>query len=354
MLVVGDGMLDRYVSGRVDRISPEAPVPVVQVEDETRAPGGAANVAAGVTALGARCRLVCVRGEDGAGEALVGALRERDVGVEGVLAEPGRPTTVKTRVLARHQQMLRVDRERTAPLDEGTRSRVTDAVRGALGWADVVAVVDYDKGALDEGVGTRIVEAARAADVPSVVDPKLRNFDRYPGAFLFKPNGRELAAARGTETPAREEGELASVREELGCRHLLVTLGAEGMILVDGERGRTRRIPSRAREVFDVSGAGDTVTAVLAAVLDAADDVAEAAALANFAAGLAVSRLGAVPVGREEILEALEGRAAGPSGAGDDGGGGRRAPGPASGADRAPDGRREGAGRGDRTEEGRS
>lgn len=354
VLVVGDVMLDRYVSGAVDRISPEAPVPVVQVEDESRAPGGAANVAAGVVALGGECRLVGVRGEDGAGEALAAELRGRGVGAEGLVTAPGRPTTVKTRVLARHQQMLRVDRERTEPVDEARRTSVLGAVRERLAWADVVAVVDYDKGVLDEGAGARVVEAAREAGVPAVVDPKLRNFGGYPGAFLFKPNGRELAAALGEEAPPRSEEALEGVRERLSCRHLLMTLGADGMVLVDGDRGRARRIPSRAREVFDVSGAGDTVTAVLAAVLGAADDVAEAAAMANFAAGLAVSRLGAVPVGRDEILEALDDRDGGPSGAGGDGRPDRRAPNRTEGADDAPEGRREPAGPGDRTEEERS
>lgn len=319
MLVVGDAMLDRYVSGSVDRISPEAPVPVVRVEDERRAPGGAANVAAGVAALGGSCRLVAVRGDDADGEALTRALRERGVGVGGLAIAPARPTTVKTRVLARHQQMLRVDRERTGRLDADVRGQLLDAVRGELGWADVVAVVDYDKGVLDGDLGAGAVRAAREAGVPAVVDPKLRNFAGYPGAYLFKPNGRELAAARGAEAPPRTDEALAEVRDELGCRNLLVTLGADGMVLVDGDRDRVRRIPSEAREVFDVSGAGDTVTAVLAAALRPSADVAEAAAMANFAAGLAVSRLGAVPVSRDEILDALDGAAAGPSGgAGDE------------------------------------
>lgn len=347
-------MLDRYVSGAVDRISPEAPVPVVQVEDESRAPGGAGNVAAGVVALGGECRLVGVRGDDRPGEALAAELRVRGVGAEGLVSAPGRPTTVKTRVLARHQQMLRVDRELTGPLDGAARDAVLRAAREGLGWADVVAVVDYDKGVLDEGAGARVVEAAAEAGVPAVVDPKLRSFDGYPGAFLFKPNGRELAAALGEEAPPRTEEALERVRERLSCRHLLVTLGADGMVLVDGDRGRARRIPSRAREVFDVSGAGDTVTAVLAAVLGAVDDVAEAAAMANFAAGLAVSRLGAVPVGRDEILDALDERDGGPSGAADDGRPDRRAPGRTEQPDDAAEGRREPAAPRDRTDEGRS
>lgn len=316
VLVVGDAMLDRYVAGDVERISPEAPVPVVRVRDEWLAPGGAANVACGVAALGASCRLVSVCGEDGEGEELGRLLEEAGVDAGGLVVEPGRPTPLKSRVLARHQQMLRIDREVTHPLPGSAREGVLERVREALPWANVVAVADYDKGVLDEGLGRQVVEAAESRDVPVVVDPKLRNFFGYGGGYLFKPNGPELAAARGAETPPREAEELETVRRRVGCRHLLVTLGEEGMLLVSEDEPGATRIPSEAREVYDVSGAGDTVTAVLAATVPAAS-VPEAATLANFAAGIEVSRLGAVPVGRDDILEALR---AGP-GSGDAGGG---------------------------------
>lgn len=315
VLVVGDTMLDHYVDGRVERISPEAPVPVVRVEGERRVPGGAANVAAGVTALGAACRLVSLCGDDDAGEALRGLLRDLGVGADGLLTAADRPTTVKSRILARHQQMLRIDRESADPMAEDLVERLLERVGAELGWADVVALVDYDKGVLDRGTGRRIVERASERDVPTVVDPKLRSFRDYPGAFLFKPNGAELAAAFGKERPPLEGDELADVRRRLQCRHLLVTLGEEGMVLSsEGESGAIR-IPSEAREVYDVSGAGDTVTATVSAALATGSAVREAASLANYAAGLAVSRLGAMPVGREEIRDALERRAAaGPGG----------------------------------------
>jgi D-beta-D-heptose 7-phosphate kinase/D-beta-D-heptose 1-phosphate adenosyltransferase len=306
VLVVGDVMLDRYVTGSVHRISPEAPVPVLRVEEERSAPGGAANVAAGIAALGVPCDLVSVVGRDEAAEELA-ALLDAWLGVRRELVEdPVRPTTVKTRVLARHQQMLRVDRESTLPLPDAVRARVRDRVIERMEGAALVALVDYDKGALgQEWVGDVLAEADRRG-VPTVVDPKLRNFFGFGGAFLFKPNGLELAAASGRERPPRSEPELSAVRERLACRNLLVTLGEEGMLLLAEGEGRVRGIPSRAREVYDVSGAGDTVTSVLAALLAADADVVEASTLANFAAGIEVSHLGAVPVGREELLAALE------------------------------------------------
>ncbi len=306
VLVVGDAMLDRYVSGRVDRISPEAPVPVVRVEEDRDAPGGAANVAAGVAALGAGCRLVAAVGRDRDAGRLGGLLEEAGVDPAGLVADPDRPTTVKSRVLARHQQMLRVDRESDEPLDGAVRQRLLDrALAGLEAGVDVVALVDYDKGVLAGEVARRILEEAREREVPTVVDPKLRGFFDYGGAHLFKPNGPELAAALGREAAPRDEAELREVRRRLECRYLLVTLGEEGMVLVGEALDGAVRIPSEAREVFDVSGAGDTVTAALSAALAGGDGVEHAAALANFAAGLEVSHLGAVPVPRDELVEAL-------------------------------------------------
>lgn len=313
-------MLDRYVTGSVDRISPEAPVPVLRVENEHAAPGGAANVAAGVAALGASCDLVAVVGADADAEALSALLGEAPGVRPDLLEDPRRPTTVKTRVLARHQQMLRVDRESTGPLPDSVRADVRSRVLDRLGQADAVALIDYDKGVLGPDWVAEILEAADRSGVPSIVDPKLRNFFSFGGAHLFKPNGPELAAAIGAERPPRELEDLAAVRERLRCRHLLVTLGEQGMTLLAEGAAGLRRIPSRAREVYDVSGAGDTVTAVLAVLLAAGAEVDEAAVLANVAAGVEVSHLGAVPVRTEELLAAVraldEGPGKGPESAG--------------------------------------
>ncbi|HKK07583.1 MAG TPA: PfkB family carbohydrate kinase, partial [Gemmatimonadota bacterium] len=305
-LVVGDAMLDRYLTGSVRRISPEAPVPVLRVEEERSAPGGAANVAAGVAALGAACDLVAVTGADEAADELEAHLGTWEAVRPSLVRDPERPTTVKTRVLARHQQMLRVDRESAAPLQEGTREALLAALRERLPDADILVLVDYDKGALGADWLGPVIEEAAGRGVPAVVDPKLRNFFACRGAFLFKPNGSELAAARGAERPPRSADELRRVRERLGCRHLLVTLGEEGMVLLPEGEEEPLDIPSRAREVYDVSGAGDTVTAVVAVALAAGAGVAEAARLSNFAAGIEVSHLGAVPVSRDELRAAIE------------------------------------------------
>ena len=305
VLVVGDSMVDHYVTGRVDRISPEAPVPVVRVDGERRAPGGAANVAAGVAALGADCRLVSTVGEDGEAAQLRELLEGQGVDASGLVADPARPTTLKSRVLARHQQMLRIDRESAAPLSEATRDRLLERAASAMGDADVVALVDYDKGVLSGGVGAELAGGAARRGIPSVVDPKLRSFFEYGAAFLVKPNGQELAAACGVEEAPRGEAELRDVLRRLDARHLLVTLGEDGMLLVSEDGGGPVEIPSEAREVYDVSGAGDTVTAVLSVALGGGGPVPSAAARANFAAGLEVSHLGAVAISRREILEAL-------------------------------------------------
>jgi rfaE bifunctional protein kinase chain/domain len=309
VLVVGDAMLDRYLEGSVDRISPEAPVPVVHVERERVALGGAANVAAGVVALGARCRIVAIVGEDRPGETLRDLLAENGVPVEDLVSEPARPTTEKTRVLARHQQILRIDRESAAPAESEVADALEARAREALESADVLVLEDYDKGALSRDLSATLLREANRRGIPSIVDPKLRHFFDFRGAWLFKPNIRELAAALGLERAPRAESDLRPLLDRLGCENLLLTLGEEGMILLSRDRPDPCRIPSRAREVFDVTGAGDTVVATLGAALIGRPDLPMAAALANVAAGIEVGRLGAVPVTREELLEEIAGRA---------------------------------------------
>ena len=309
VLVIGDAMLDRYVSGSVERISPEAPVPVLRVESETTALGGAANVAAGVVALGARCMLVATIGDDIAGHALQDLLRLQEVGQGGLVLDPKRPTTQKTRILARHQQVLRVDRETVAAPESDVTSALRERALEALESADVLVLEDYDKGVLSPDLPATLLAEAKRRRIPSIVDPKLRHFFDFQGAYVFKPNVRELAAALGLERAPRDDEELLPLLDRLGCENLLLTLGEEGMLLLSRDGGGTCRIPSRAREVFDVTGAGDTVIATLAVALISRPELTAAAALANAAAGIEVSRLGAVPVTREELLEELARRA---------------------------------------------
>jgi rfaE bifunctional protein kinase chain/domain len=300
ILVVGDLMLDRHISGVVDRISPEAPVPVVRVQEERAAPGGAGNVAANVRALGASCRLVGHVGDDPEGKALLGALRERGVGIEGVVCGGGRPTTVKTRVLARHQQIVRYDREVDEDLDDALAAGVSERVRDAAADVDVVVVQDYDKGVLSPTVIEAVMGVAVDRGLPCVVDPKRRNFFSYAGATVLKPNARELADALGTFIRPEEGAWMEGVRARLGCEHLLVTLGDQGMVLQSAS-GEHVRLPTLARSVYDVSGAGDTVTAALAVAVATGADVAEAAALANHAAAVEVEKAGVQAVSPAEI-----------------------------------------------------
>lgn len=309
VLVVGDAMLDRYVTGSVERISPEAPVPVLRVEAESTALGGAANVAAGVVALGARCRLVATIGNDAAGQSLQGLLESSGVGAADLVLDQERPTTQKTRIIARHQQVLRVDRETVAPPNADLSSALRERALEALQTASVLVLEDYDKGVLSPDLPAMLLDEARRRNIPSIVDPKLRHFFDFRGAYVFKPNVRELAAALGLERAPRNENDLLPLLDRLGCENLLLTLGEEGMVLLSRDGGGIRRIPSRAREVFDVTGAGDTVIATLAVGLVGRSDLATAAALANVAAGIEVSRLGAVPVTRDELLEELARRA---------------------------------------------
>jgi D-glycero-beta-D-manno-heptose-7-phosphate kinase len=304
VLVVGDVMLDVYFQGAASRISPEAPVPVVRVEEEWRALGGAANVAANVRALGAACELIGCIGDDGAGHDLRTELRSKGIGEAGMVVSTGRPTTVKTRVMARHQQVARFDHESDADLDAADADGVIAAVTAHLADVDALVLEDYNKGMLTPVVIQAVVAAAASAGIPVVVDPKMRHFFDYSGATVFKPNQPELSAALRTPVRPDDAGWMEHVREQLGCAHLLVTLGEDGMALLT-EDGAHLRIPTVARSVYDVSGAGDTVTAVLAVALAAGASITEAAILANHAAGIEVGKAGVATVSPDELLATL-------------------------------------------------
>ncbi len=303
VLVLGDVMLDRYLLGDVERISPEAPVPVVTVSLERSVPGGAANVAANLAALGATAQLHGVIGDDAPGTALSEALAARAISSLGLTVVPGRPTTAKTRIVARGQQVVRLDHEVTTPLPDTAREAVRAAAHAALAGCDALALEDYDKGVLDPELAQSLIAAARDRGIPVVVDPKQRHFFGYAGATVFKPNRRELEQALGAPF-GKDPDAMEAVRVRLGAAHLLLTLGEEGMLLVSADQP-LRRTPAIAKEVFDVSGAGDTVTAWLVAALAAGADIAEAAWLANLAAGLVVGKRGTATVAAAEVREAL-------------------------------------------------
>ena len=304
IVAVGDAMLDEYLVGDVDRISPEAPVPVMRVRERRYALGGAANVAQNVVATGAECRLVAAIGTDASGKQLAEMLVDIGVPRRGLL-DVARPTTRKTRVVARSQQLLRIDDEEDQDLGATDAARISAGVEAAVADADALILEDYNKGVLTPPVIARAIEVARARGIPIVVDPKYRHFFAYRGATVFKPNRRELDSALGAEVDLDHPEAIPAAIQRLGVEHLLLTLGERGMMLASRD-GTVMSVPTVAREVYDVVGAGDTVTAYLATTLGAGGSAAEAAVIANYAAGVEVGKLGAATVSPQEVLEAYD------------------------------------------------
>ena len=302
--VIGDAMLDIYLSGDVERVSPEAPVPVVRVRERRHALGGAANVAQNVVAIGASCDLVAAVGADRGAEVLRDMLEDIGIGVAS-LVTVSRSTTQKTRIVARSQQLLRVDEEEDADISGSDMQRVLEAVRGSIADADAVVLEDYNKGVLVPAVIRAAIDAGLARNLPIVVDPKFKNFFGYRGATVFKPNRRELEAALGAAVDVDHPDAVPATLQRLGVQHILLTLGDRGMALFSSD-GEVARVPTVAREVYDVVGAGDTVTAYLASILAAGGSVLEAAIVANIAAGIEVSKLGAVSVTASEVVDFVD------------------------------------------------
>ncbi|WP_420245666.1 D-glycero-beta-D-manno-heptose-7-phosphate kinase [Roseiterribacter gracilis] len=304
LLVVGDAMLDRFVAGTVERISPEAPIPILRVERRAEMPGGAGNVVANLLALGARVAFVAVVGDDEAGRVLAGFPDERLE--RALVVEPGRPTTVKTRFVAGTQQLLRIDEETTTAISPASEDAVLRAVENNLKQAGAVILSDYGKGVLTPRVCQGIIKLARAAKVPVLVDPKGADYTRYDGATAVTPNRRELEQATGRV--ARHDDEVEAAARSLIAKHhfdaLIATRSEQGLSVVRATDAQ--HIPARAREIFDVSGAGDTVMATLAAAVATGASLTDAAALANAAGGVAVAKPGTATVSRDELVHALE------------------------------------------------
>src|SRR3989454_6243185 len=268
IVVVGDAMLDIYLLGEAERISPEAPVPVVTVHHRRYALGGAANVAANVAAIGAEGRLVAVIGDDPRGDSLRGELAQTRLTDRHLVVAAARPTTSKTRVMARGQQVVRIDEEVEDPVPARAEQQLGGQLDLAMADADALVIEDYNKGTLTPGVIERALMLAKRRGLPVVVDPKFKQFFAYKGATIFKPNRRELEQAMGAALDLAHPDALPTTLDKLGVDNLLLTLGAEGMGLVTADQQITR-IPTMAREGFDVSGAGDTVTAWVGTALAA-------------------------------------------------------------------------------------
>jgi D-beta-D-heptose 7-phosphate kinase/D-beta-D-heptose 1-phosphate adenosyltransferase len=306
VLCVGDLMLDHYIYGRVERISPEAPVPVLHIEREERTLGGAGNVLRNLQALGVETCFVSVTGTDPGGREVARMVASLGGAEAHVLAERGRVTTLKTRYVAGTQQLLRADHERVGPLPAELRADLVKIVTDALDVHKVVILSDYAKGVLGDGVAADIVAAAKKAGSIVVADPKGNDYSIYRGADLLKPNRPELAIA--AKSPVGTDDEVIAAARALMAMHgigaILVSCGKDGMLLVQGN-GETLKLAAEAREVFDVSGAGDTVVAVLAASLGAGASLADAARLANAAAGIVVGKVGTAVVEPTELEAAL-------------------------------------------------
>jgi len=301
---VGDVLLDRFVEGEVDRISPEAPIPVLTVRHEHEMLGGAGNVARNLAALGARCRFVSIVGEDAAG-ARVTDLLDAEPGVEArLVAETGRTTGIKTRFVAQAQQLLRTDAETVAPIGDAG----AEAVLAAADAGDVLVLSDYGKGVLRDDVVAGLIAGARAAGRPVIVDPKGRDFARYRGASLIAPNRNELAEATGMATESDDDIARAArhVIETCGIDAVLATRGAQGMTLFEADSADSHvHLPAETRDVFDVSGAGDTVVATAAAALGAGLRLADAARIANLAGGIVVGKIGTAVATAADLRAAL-------------------------------------------------
>ena len=305
-LVVGDLMLDEYLWGKAERISPEAPVQVVDVVREELRLGGAGNVVNNLVALGARVAVCSVVGEDANGVALLEDFNRRAVAVDAIFRDPGRRTSRKTRVVASNQQIVRIDRESRDPLSKEMEEQVCSWISQHAGHFSVILVSDYLKGVLTPRVIETIVSAAAPTGIPVLVDPKGTDYSRYRGATLLTPNRKEAEAASGIAI--RDGGSLEQaaglIMEKAGLGHLLITRSEEGMSLFSRSEEAVH-IPTVAREVFDVSGAGDTVLASLAVGVAAGLGMTEAARLANIAAGIAVGKLGTSTVSPDEIINAV-------------------------------------------------
>ena len=304
VLCVGDVMLDKFVSGEVERISPEAPVPVLRVADDSAMLGGAGNVARNVSALGAQVSLIAVIGEDEAGsevQDLLAALGNADA---LLIADAARPTAIKTRFVAGTQQMMRADWETTAPLADGTGEAVVSQAESALADHDVLVISDYGKGVLGQGRAARLIDLAKAAGKPVIVDPKGDDYGIYRGASLITPNRKELREASGRDIGSVDDAVMAAgaVRDAQDFGAVLVTLSQDGMALVDGD---AQHLPAEAQEVFDVSGAGDTVVATLASALATGATLLDAARLANVCAGLVVGKVGTAAAYMSEVIATL-------------------------------------------------
>jgi len=303
VLVIGDLILDEFIWGKVSRISPEAPIPVVWVKSESFIPGGACNVANNIQAMGATTAVCGVIGREGRGRMLLELLHKRGVQIKGIWKDSARPTTLKTRVIAHHQQVVRIDRERIIPLSKSAQARILKFIRSKLKHFDAVCIEDYGKGVITPELVHEVVRLGKKHHKVITVDPKESHLSYYKGVTAITPN--QLEAEILTQVPIRDDDSLAKAGKKLvkllGCDQALITLGESGMCLF--QKGKKPvKIPTLAQDVCDVSGAGDTVIGTYTLALALGATALEASHIANCAAGLVVGKVGTATVTRRELL----------------------------------------------------
>lgn len=307
IFVIGDVMLDRYLFGEVNRISPEAPVQVFDIRSSEHRLGGAANVALNVKTLGAEPVLVGVTGEDNEGEMLARELQNLGINSDGLITEKDRPTTSKTRVISDSHHLIRIDSESKTDIADSTGTKLIQFLNDNLREGDVLILEDYNKGVLTAGVISRIISSANERSSRVLVDPKFENFFEYQGVYLFKPNRKELEDATGVKFRNQNEidANAASVLDRMKCDNLILTLGEHGMLILEKTKDGIRKeiIGTKARKVADVSGAGDTVISTIAVCLSGGAGIRDAAFISNYAAGLVVEEVGIVPVKKDKLIE---------------------------------------------------
>ncbi|MFA6467722.1 MAG: D-glycero-beta-D-manno-heptose-7-phosphate kinase [Bacteroidota bacterium] len=295
--IVGDVMIDRYIWGSVNRISPEAPVPVVEVDNESVRLGGAANVAINVTSLGGTAFLVGVVGNDTGGTEFRSILEQQRTSFEGIITDESRPTTVKTRVIAHHQHVVRIDHEEKRDVSTLVQEKIFAGLEKNIDSLDAIIIQDYNKGVVVKDLIHRIIALARKHGKIITVDPKFNNFFAYTDVTIFKPNKKETEDAFGKSLKTEDDVLTAGkeLLKRLNAENILLTRSEKGMSLFE-KNGAVSHIPTKARKVADVSGAGDTVIATLTAMLASGASVAEAAALANYAGGIVCGEVGIIPI----------------------------------------------------------
>jgi len=305
--IVGDLMVDRYFWGSVSRISPEAPVPVVDIDREFSQLGGASNVGNNIKSLGGKPFLIGVIGNDNTGSQLLELLKENQFSDDGIVVDDARATTIKTRIIADNQHIVRTDREHRNEIPKSIEKKVIKVIEYILSDCEGVIIEDYNKGLLKKRVIHKTIALANQYKIPVAIDPKFNNFFEYKNSTIFKPNQREAEQNLGVRITSDEVLFDAGKKllERLDCENVLITRGEKGMALFK-KSGECIQVPTRAREVHDVSGAGDTVIATLTSVLVAGGDIEEAATIANYAAGVVCSEVGVVPIDLNKLKEAFK------------------------------------------------